>query len=142
MPILDIFKKKKSKEKPSFVKAAEGKEKKEQKSEQIKTEAQKPKKIKGLSATAYRILKSLHVTEKATDLSKNNQYVFEVFPKANKSEIKKAIEGTFNVDVIRINIVKTPGKKRRLGRTFGWKEGYKKAIIKVKEGQKIDISPK
>jgi large subunit ribosomal protein L23 len=91
---------------------------------------------------AFGILKSLHVTEKATDLSKNDQYVFQVFPKANKSEIKKAIEEIFNVDVLSVNTVKTPSKRRRLGKTFGWKKGHKKAIVKIGKGQKIDILSK
>jgi len=106
-----------------------------------KTEVQKRKRGKK-TGMAFGILKSFHVTEKATDLSKNDQYVFEVFPKANKSEIKKAIEEIFDVDVISVNIVKTPSKRRRLGRTFGWKKGHKKAIVKVSKGQKIDILPK
>jgi large subunit ribosomal protein L23 len=106
-----------------------------------KTEIPKPKKGKKLGL-AYRILKSLHVTEKATDLGKNNQYVFRVFPKANKSEIKNAVEEIFGVDVLSVNVIKTPKKRRRLGRILGWRKGYKKAIIKVRKGQKIDILPK
>ncbi len=151
MPLLDIFKKKKTEKKPSFVKPTEGRGKESKKAEKPKEEPvikkiekpeiPKPKKEKK-TGMAYRTLKSLHVTEKATDLSKNDQYVFEVFPKANKPEIKKAVEEIFNVDVLSVNIVKTPSKRRRLGRTFGWKKGYKKAIVKVGRGQKIDILPK
>ncbi len=106
-----------------------------------KVEAPRKKRAKK-TGLAFRILKSLHITEKSTDLSKNDQYLFQVFPKANKTEIKKAIEEIFNVDVLSVNILKTPAKRRRLGRTFGWKKGYKKAIIKVGKGQKIDISPR
>jgi len=114
----------------------------EKKTEKVdKVEAPKRKRGKK-TGRAFGILKSFHVTEKATDLSKNDQYVFEVFPKANKPEIKKAIEEIFDVDVISVNIVKTPSKRRRLGRTFGWRKGHKKAIVKIKKGQKIDILPK
>ena len=134
---LSFFKKKETEEKKK-----EEKKKVKPGSEKPKVEILKPKKAKGSTALAYRVLKSLHVTEKATDLSKNNQYVFEVFPESNKTEIKKAIEGVFNVDVISVNTVKNPGKRRRIGRTFGWKKGLKKAIIKVRAGQKIDILPK
>jgi len=134
---LSFFKKKKEEEK----KTEKGKEEKKN-LEKPKIEPATTKKIRKGTAGAYRILKSLHVTEKATDLSKNNQYVFEVFPEANKTEIKKAVEGTFNVEVRGVNIVKTPAKKRRSGKTFGWKSGCKKAIVRVKEGQKIDILPK
>jgi len=136
---LPFFKKHKKEPARIATQSVAGGEKKTEKVE--KTEVQKRKGGKK-TGMAYRILKSLHVTEKATDLSKNDQYVFEVFPKANKPEIKKAIEEIFNVDVLSVNIAKTPSKRRRLGRTFGWKKGHKKAIVKVSKGQKIDILPK
>ena len=131
---LSFFKKKKTEVKKV------AKEKKE--TEKSETEVRAPKKIKKGTSAAYRVLKSPHITEKATDLNKKNQYVFEVFPRANKSEIKKAIEGVFNVEVLGVNIVKIRAKKRRLGRTSGWKKASKKAIIRIKEGQKIDILSK
>jgi large subunit ribosomal protein L23 len=134
--VFPFFKKQKKKEK----KAEKPKEEPlVKKSEKIEISKPKQRKKTGM---AYGILESLHVTEKATDLSKNNQYVFKIFPKANKPEIKKAIEEIFNVDVVGVNIIKTPSKRRRLGRTFGWRKGYKKAIVKIKQGQKIDILPK
>lgn len=116
------------KKKPAERKKAEGEKREKEKMEKSKSEAPAPKKIKKGTHAAYRILKSLHITEKATDLNKNNQYVFEVFPKANKSEIKNAIEGVFNVEVIGVNIVRTPAKRRRLGRTLGWKNLIKKRL--------------
>jgi len=91
---------------------------------------------------AYRILKTPQVTEKATDLTKKNQYVFKVWPGANKVEIKKAIEDLYGVDVLDVKIIKVPRKKRRLGRISGWRKGYKKAIVKIKEGQKIEVLPR
>jgi len=91
---------------------------------------------------AYRILKTPQVTEKATDLTKKNQYVFKVWPGANKVEIKKAIEDLYGVDVLDVKIIKVPRKKRRLGRLSGWRKGYKKAIVKIKEGQKIEVLPR
>jgi large subunit ribosomal protein L23 len=132
------FFKKKAKEEKNIRKEKEGKEKMEKQ----KAEPVTQKKIKKGINSAYRILKSLHVTEKATDLNKSNQYVFEVFSKANKPEIKKAIELAFNVEVIGVNIVKIPAKRRRLGKTLGWKKAYKKAIVRIKKGQKIDILAK
>lgn len=87
------------------------------------------------------ILKRPIVTEKATRLAKENQYVFEVEKEATKSEIKKAVEENFKVDVLSVKIIKIPPKRRRLGRILGWKKGFKKAIVKIKEGQKIDIFP-
>ncbi|MDP3093481.1 MAG: 50S ribosomal protein L23 [bacterium] len=86
------------------------------------------------------ILFSPHVTEKATLLSKDNQYVFKVFPAANKIEIRKAVESLYKVKVIGVRIIKVGAKKRRLGKVQGWKKGYKKAIIQVKPGQKIEAA--
>lgn len=91
---------------------------------------------------AYRILYTPHVTEKATDLVEKNQYVFKVQPRANKVEIKKAIEDLYGVEVISVKIIKVPRKRRRLGRITGWRKGYKKAIVRIKEGQKIEIMPR
>ncbi len=91
---------------------------------------------------AYRTLKTPHITEKAGDLAKKNQYVFKIWPGANKTEIKKAIQDIYGVDVLDIRIIKISRKPRRLGRQRGWREGYKKAIIKIKEGQKMEILPR
>lgn len=90
----------------------------------------------------YQILKSPHVTEKATELAKKNQYVFKVDPRASKIEIKRAIEDLYKVDVINVRIIKVPRKRRRLGRISGWRKGYKKAIVKIKKGQRIEILPR
>ena len=84
-------------------------------------------------------LLSPHVTEKATDLNAENKYIFKIYSKANKIEVKKAIESTYGVDVIGVNIINIPRKKRRVGKSAGWKKGYKKAVIKIKKGQKIEI---
>jgi len=90
----------------------------------------------------FKILIEPHVTEKTTDLVKKNQYVFEVYPRANKMEIKKAIENLYGIDVLDVKIINVPRKRRRLGRISGWKKGYKKAIVKIKEGQKIEVLPR
>jgi large subunit ribosomal protein L23 len=102
----------------------------------------KAKKIRKSTGEAYRILKSLHVTEKATDLSGKNQYVFRIFPRANKPQIKKAVEETFGVDVVNVRVIKIPRKKRRLGAILGWRRAFKKAVVKIKEGQKIEVATK
>jgi len=140
MPILNIFKKKKKlkeeevKEEEKPVKAAEVR-----KAVEVKPPQAKREKVIG---EAYRILKAPQVTEKATELAKQNQYVFKVWPRANKIEIKKAIEDLYGVDVISVKIIKVPRKRRRLGRIRGWRKGYKKAIVKIKEGQKIEVLPR
>ena len=87
----------------------------------------------------YKILKHPLITEKTSDLSMLNKYIFVVGQTANKSEVKKAVESLYGVSVLGVNIVKVPRKKRHRGRVTGWKAGFKKAIVSVKEGDKIEI---
>jgi len=94
------------------------------------------------SIKIYRILKVPHITEKTTNLAEKNQYVFRVWQKANKNEIKKAIENLYKVKVMDVKIINVPAKRRRLGRISGWRKGYKKAIVRLKEGQKIEVLPR
>ena len=72
-------------------------------------------------------------------LAEKNKYTFKIWSKANKIEVKKAIEGIYGVDVINVKVINIPRKKRRLGKQTGWRKGYKKAIVRIKEGQKIEI---
>ena len=88
------------------------------------------------------VLVSPQITEKAVNLQDDNQYVFKVTPTANKSEVKKAVEGVYNVDVLKVRMINVPAKKKRLGRTMGWQAGYKKAIVSVRKGQIIEILPR
>ncbi|OGY62232.1 MAG: 50S ribosomal protein L23 [Candidatus Harrisonbacteria bacterium RIFCSPHIGHO2_01_FULL_44_13] len=81
------------------------------------------------------------ITEKATDLSHLGKYVFLVDDEASSPEIKKIIETKYGIDVIRVNVINAKPKKRRLGRNQGVKPGYKKAIVTLKKGQKLDIMP-
>lgn len=94
------------------------------------------KKKKGFS---YEIVKEPHISEKASNLAEKNVYVFKVRGGINKSEIKKSVEGIYGTDVLSVNIVKIPRKKRRIGKAEGFKKGYVKAMVKIKEGQKIEI---
>ncbi len=80
------------------------------------------------------------ITEKSTLLEKENKYVFEVHPKANKIEIKKAFEKIYKVKPIKVNIIKLKGKPIRYGRTSGRTKSWKKAIITLKKGEKIDLT--
>jgi len=98
--------------------------------------------IKKRGKTIPQVLKSPHIAEKPSYLAKQNQYVFKVYSYANKTEIKKAIEKIYGVDVVKIGIINVPRKRRRLGRIFGWRKGYKKAIVVLKKGQEIEILPK
>ncbi len=80
------------------------------------------------------------LTEKMTNLKESvNQYAFEVHRQANKIEIRKAIETRFNVKVTTIRTAVVRGKKRRLGRFEGKRSQWKKAIVTLKSGDKIDL---
>ena len=139
MAFRNLFKKRKPKEKTKkeVTLPEEIKEEKPSTSE-VKVQKRKEKII----GQSYNILKFPHVTEKAADLAKKNQYIFKVTEKANKIEIKKAIENIYGVDILSVRIIKIPKKPRRLGKQRGWKKGYKKAIVKLKEGQKIEVLPR
>jgi large subunit ribosomal protein L23 len=86
------------------------------------------------------IIKPL-VTEKATLLMEQNQYVFEVVPKATKPDIKAAIESLFDVKVTSVNTARPPRKKKRVGRFLGFKPQIKRAIVTLKEGDSIPLFP-
>ena len=90
----------------------------------------------------YDIIQTIRLSEKATLLSeKENKYVFRVAPHANKIQIKQAIEKLFGKKVVAVNTANYPGKTRRqrtaaAGRTSDWK----KAIVTLKEGDKISLT--
>lgn len=85
------------------------------------------------------IVKKPLVTERSTDLSKLGKYVFMVEGSATKPEVKKAVKEIYKVDVVSVNIVNKPSKKKRMGSLKGHQKGYKKAIVTLKKGQKIEI---
>ena len=86
------------------------------------------------------IIKAPIVTEKSADLAQNaNTYTFSVDTKANKTQIKQAIEAIFNVKVENVNTVNVRPKKKRVGRYTGTTNRVKKAIVKLKEGSSIEL---
>jgi len=85
------------------------------------------------------IIKKPWVTERSTDLSKLGKYVFIVKSDATKPEIKKAVREIYKVDAVAVNVVNRPAKRKRVGQWRGSQRGYKKAIVTLKSGQKIDI---
>ena len=89
----------------------------------------------------YDHIQSVLLTEKATLLSeKLNKYVFRVPPSANKLQIKRAIEVIFKKKVADVNTANYEGKKKRERRAdFGRRPNWKKAIVTLKEGEKLDI---
>ena len=87
------------------------------------------------------IVANVRLTEKASLLGeRNNQYVFRVATDANKIEIKQAVEKLFGKKVVRVNTAQYAGKKKRERRAdFGRKTHWKKAVVTLAEGEKIDL---
>lgn len=89
--------------------------------------------------SAHQILVRPIVTEKNTTLNEVGKYCFEVLLNANKIEIKRAVEEVFSVEVTGVNIIKVPGKMRRMGKTSGMTRTWKKAVVTLADGQRIDL---
>lgn len=87
----------------------------------------------------YQVLKRPLITEKVTSQLPLGKYAFEVDPAANKLQVKEAVEKAFNVKVTAVNMIRIPGKMRRVGRSRGMTPGYKKAIVTLAPGYKIEI---
>ena len=89
------------------------------------------------------ILKKPLVTEKASELNEANKYAFIVDRKANKVEIKKAVEAMYGVNVVDVNTMNYLGKKKvrytKAGFVNGRKPSYKKAVVEVADGEMIDF---
>ena len=86
------------------------------------------------------IIKAPIITEKTASIAQDGQsYVFKVDTKANKTEIKQAIEKIFNVKVESVHTINVRPKKKRVGRYTGMTSKYKKAIVKLAEGNTIDL---
>ena len=156
MALLNVFKKnrlvgketvkeEKTKKRKGKIKEAPQKNQRKQKSikgrkasgAKAKTTVGKPEKG---AQKIHGILEVPHITEKATDLSKLNQYVFRVSKNANKVQIKMAVEDFYGVRVRRVRVINVPRKKKRLGKTEGFRKGYRKAVVRIQEGQKIEIA--
>lgn len=89
---------------------------------------------------AYKIIKRPLITEKSTiQKEADNQLAFEVDRRANKIEIKKAVERIFKVQVETVRTMNYQGKQKRLGRTVGRRPHWKKAVVTLKPGQKIEF---
>lgn len=86
----------------------------------------------------HQIIRYPSITEKNTILKENqNRYVFEVMRTATKPQIRKAVENLFGVEVVDVNTMIVKGKKKRMGRFSGYRSDWKKAIVKLGEGQTI-----
>jgi len=152
MGFLDKFKKKSADEKILKDEAGQKEEKPKKidiKESKVKTEENDKKEvkkpgtsegdIKGKTSQSYRILIKPLITEKAGDLGAINKYVFAVNPRMNKVEVKKAIRTIYKVEPVKISISNFSGKNVKYGRIRGKTKNWKKAIITLKEGDKIEV---
>ncbi len=162
MGLLDKFKKKsdkpsvKDEKSPKKVEEKKAVKKESAEQEEVKTEAvvtpdgqlvnapkkETKKKVKSKkedTGEAHRVLIRPLISEKNSSLSIFNKYVFEVSTRTNKIEVRKAIKKVYGVDPIKVNIQNEIGRAVRYGRTEGRTKNWKKAIITLPQGQKIDI---
>ncbi len=87
----------------------------------------------------WEVLRKPIVTEKSTVLQEQNKYVFAVATDANKAQIKQAVEKAFDVTVKSVNVMSVHGKVRRIGRHAGHQSDWKKAVVTLLPGQKIEF---
>ena len=87
----------------------------------------------------YEVLRRPLITEKNTALQAQNKYAFEVAGEANKHQIKQAVEKAFKVKVTTVNVMTVPGKTRRVGRRQVLTPSWKKAVVTLKPGDKIEL---
>lgn len=86
--------------------------------------------------TGYDVIIRPIITENSMDMASDKKYVFKVAKESNKTEIRKAVEEIFGVEVAKVNTVNVNGKTKRMGRTVGRTASYKKAIVTLTENSK------
>ncbi len=87
----------------------------------------------------YEVLRRPLVTEKSTRLSGAGTYVFEVDKRASKGQVRLAVEKAFKVGVIRVNMISVHGETKRMGKREVTRPSWKKAVVTLKEGDKIQF---
>ena len=92
-----------------------------------------------LKSQAYKFLLRPHITEKSSILASQNKYIFEIARSANKNSIRQAIRDIYNIKPIKVNIINQLGKIVIRGRTRGRRKDWKKAIITLPKGSKIEV---
>jgi large subunit ribosomal protein L23 len=88
----------------------------------------------------YDIIRAPIITEKATNVSEHNQVIFRVPLSATKREVRAAVEGLFNVEVRAVNTIRVAGKLKRFRGRLGRRSDYKKAVVTLGKGQRIDVT--
>ena len=92
-----------------------------------------------MSLDARQVLIAPVVSEKSYSLIEASKYSFKVHPKAHKTQIRQAVEELFDVKVVSVNVLKVQPKPKRRGTSRGVKPGWKKAIVRLREGDKIEL---
>ena len=94
-----------------------------------------------MNTELYKIIKAPYLTEKVSSImGESNQYAFKVDINATKLQVKKAVEGYFSVDVEDVNIIKVKGKTKRSRYRIRKKSDWKKAYVKLAQGQSIEVT--
>jgi large subunit ribosomal protein L23 len=96
-------------------------------------------KVASPDSVAYRILTKPRITEKAHSVLGLNKYIFQVSSDATKVLITKSVEEVYNVTVVAVNTITIPAKKRKFGKSGGYKSSMKKAIVTLKQGDSIEL---
>lgn len=140
MALFDFFKK--NKEKERFLKKSSKREASAKKSGLLQNETKKEKNkdkqnLKFSEDTI--ILKNPYITEKSMSKNEKGVYTFKIGSDANKIMVKRAVEKMYNTKVDKVNIGKIPAKKIFVRGKWGKKTGYKKAVVYLKKGEKIEI---
>lgn len=126
----NIFKKKKEESKPVV---------QEPMATKVPSKEAEPAKKGATRAAVHGVLSLPHITEKASMLAEQGQYVFRVAPHATKGAVRQAVEAAYGVLVKSVRIQRKPEKTVRVGKKQGTKQGFKKAIVRLSEGQKIEV---
>ena len=87
----------------------------------------------------FDVLKRPVITEKSSLLQEEGRYVFEVAPQANKVQVREAVEKAFNVNVMTVNVMNVRGKRKRFGTRLTPRPSWKKAVVTLKPGDRIEI---
>ena len=114
-------------------------EEKVEKKTPVPPENKNKKTTESKSALAAEFLLRPHITEKSTNMANQGIYTFKVLSSANKIIIKKAFQEMYGFEPVKVRMVNTPPKKRKVRGKIGVKPGFKKALVYLKEDDKIEI---
>ena len=88
----------------------------------------------------YKAIIAPHVSEKATNVMRDNQHVFRVLPDATRAQVRAAVEHTFDVKVTKVNLVRVKGKRKGTGRSAGRRAHWKKAYVSLAPGNTLNLT--